>query len=98
MFFLGKYTSGDAKTCIQGYLTLYTDEAYAQAKAVLISRYGEKVKVARAYKTKLNNWPVIKVHETDNCRNLQISYGNAMLLWPLSAIFTASTVQRKTRE
>ena len=63
LFFLGKYTSGDAKSCIQGYLTLYTDAAYMQAKSVLISRYGDKVKVARAYRRRLEEWPAVKSHE-----------------------------------
>lgn len=59
-FFLGKYTTGDARTCIQGFLTLYTEDAYAQAKATLVSRYGDNVKVAQAYKKRINDWPAIK--------------------------------------
>ena len=43
LFYLGEYTTGDAKASIQGYLTLCTHEAYSQAKAVLQSRFGNKV-------------------------------------------------------
>ena len=60
-----KYTSGDAKACIQGYLTLYTNDAYVQARAILLSRYGDKVKVAQAYKKKLNNLTFLKGHDPD---------------------------------
>lgn len=63
LFFLGKYTAGDARACIHGYLTLYTDDAYAQAKSILLARYGDKVKVAQAYKKKLNEWPQVKPHD-----------------------------------
>ena len=79
LFFMGKYTAGDAKSCIQGYLTLYTDEAYKQAKSVLISRYGDKVKVARAYRRRLDEWPVIKAHEGEKLQKF------ADLLWQCHA-------------
>ncbi len=63
LFCLAKYTAGDARDCIQGYLTLFTEEAYAQAKYQLKTRYGDKVKVARAYRRKLEDWPSIRPND-----------------------------------
>ncbi len=63
LFFLAKYTAGDARDCIQGYLTLFTEEAYAQAKYQLKTRYGDKVKVARAYRRKLEDWQSIRPND-----------------------------------
>ena len=80
LYFLGRYTGGDARSCIQGYLTLHTDEAYVQAKSMLIHRYGDKVKIGRAYKKKLEEWPIIKAQEGDKLQKL------ADFLWQCQAV------------
>lgn len=79
LFFLGKYTAGDARSCIQGYLTLHSEEAYVQARSMLIHRYGDKVKVGRAYKKRLEEWPVVKAHESEKLQKL------ADFLWQCQA-------------
>ena len=60
LFYLSKYTSGSAKEAIRYFLTLDDKEAYEKAKNTLVRRFGDKFKVAEAYRTKLNKWPVIK--------------------------------------
>ena len=79
LFFLGKYTAGNARSCIQGYLTLYTNDAYIQAKAVLLSRYGDKVRVARTHKKKLDEWPPIKANDGEGLQRF------ANFLWQCNA-------------
>jgi hypothetical protein len=60
LYFLSKYTSGDAKQCIQGYFVQDGDQAFADAKATLYRRYGDKYRAAEAFKGKIYSWPDIK--------------------------------------
>ena len=60
LYYLGKYTSGEAKEAISGYLTSDSEEAFADAKAVLRSRYGNPFLVSNAYRQKINDWPKIQ--------------------------------------
>ena len=83
LFFLGKYTNGDARASIQGYLTLYTDEADTQARAMLLSRYGDKVKVAKAYKKKLDEWPMLRPQDGEGLQKY------ADFLWPCNAAISS---------
>ena len=60
LFFLGKYTAGEAKESISGFLSMFTDDVYVRAKMMLMTRYGDKVQIAAAYRIKLLSWPVIR--------------------------------------
>ncbi|XP_006817261.1 uncharacterized protein LOC102809485, partial [Saccoglossus kowalevskii] len=60
LYYLRKYTSGEAKTAVQGLLTLDTTEAYIKAKQILAERYGNPLMVADTYRKKINDWPYIK--------------------------------------
>ncbi|XP_043220532.1 uncharacterized protein LOC122380948 [Amphibalanus amphitrite] len=60
LHFLGRYTAGEAKAAIVGWLHLRTEEAYKQAKERLIDRYGNDFVVSHAYRVKLKEWPAVK--------------------------------------
>ena len=60
LFYLGKYTGGEAKMVISMYLNLEGEEVYRKAKMALKRRYGERYHVAEAFKQKLHNWPNVK--------------------------------------
>ena len=57
--YLKKYVSGEAKDCISGYFTLNSEAAYKDARKQLRRRYGKDSSIARAMRTKLENWPNI---------------------------------------
>ena len=60
LYYLGKYTTGEAKEAIRSLLTLQSDEAYTKAKNILAKRYGDKLIVADTYRKKISDWPQIK--------------------------------------
>ena len=60
LYYLNKYTAGDAKTAIQWYFTLHSASAYDQAKTTLVKRYGDKFKISEAFRKKMDNWPTIR--------------------------------------
>lgn len=60
LYYLSKYTKGEAREAIQGFFSLDGDDAYRSAKATLVRRYGDKYKVAEAYRRKIDTWPQIK--------------------------------------
>ncbi|XP_067027926.1 uncharacterized protein [Acropora muricata] len=59
LYYLGKYTAGDAKEAISGLLTLDSAEAYSEARVILKDRFGNPFLVAEAYRKKVNEWPTI---------------------------------------
>ena len=59
-YYLDKCTGGEAHRCIQGYLSLQTEEAYRKAKATLQRRYGDRYLLAKEVKKKLRDWPTVK--------------------------------------
>ena len=59
LYYLGKYTTGEAKEAIRGLLLLETTEAYKQAKKILSDRFGNPFLVADAYRKKIGEWPKI---------------------------------------
>ena len=63
LFYLNRYTAGDAKKAIHGFLCLDGPNIFQKAKAVLIQRYGNKYQIAESFKSKLANWPLIKYGE-----------------------------------
>ncbi len=60
LYYLGRYTAGEAKECIKGLLSLHTDDAYARAKALLSDRYGNKPILSNSFRKKLDAWPEMK--------------------------------------
>ena len=60
IYYLRKYVSGDAKQCIDCFLSLCTPEAYEEALALLEDRFGSDFVVANSLKQKLNKWPRIR--------------------------------------
>lgn len=59
LYYLGKYTTGEAKESISGLLALEDTEAFRKAKKILKDRFGNPFIVADAYRKKINNWPKI---------------------------------------
>ena len=68
LYYLSKYTAGDAKTSIQWFLTLDSVEAYYQAKAALVRRFGDKFKISEAFRSKMEKWPPIKPDDGEGLR------------------------------
>ena len=60
LYYLGKYTSGEAKMCIRSLLSLNTVEAYVKAKKLLADRYGNKLILANTYRERIERWPTVK--------------------------------------
>ncbi|XP_063870070.1 uncharacterized protein LOC135105641 [Scylla paramamosain] len=60
LYYLGKYTSGEAKMCIKTLLSLNTVEAYVKAKKLLADRYGNKLILAKSYRERTEKWPTVK--------------------------------------
>ena len=60
LFYMGKYTGGEAKNMFRGFLTLSGPGIFTKAKMVLKQRYGERYHIAAAFKKELSGWPVIK--------------------------------------
>ena len=59
LYYLGKFTRGEAKEAVNGLLPLDTKEAYTEAKRLLVSRFGSPFLVSNAYRKKINDWPKI---------------------------------------
>lgn len=57
LFFLNKYTTGKANEIVKGFLPLI--QRYKEARKLLKQSFGNKVKVAEAFKSRLKNWPAI---------------------------------------
>jgi hypothetical protein len=59
LYYLSKFTSGEAKEAISGLLSLDSEEAYTKAKKILMSMFGNAFFVSNAYRKKIENWPKI---------------------------------------
>ena len=60
LYYLGQFTSADAKESILGLITLDSPDSYDKARKVLKERFGHPYPVAQAYKDKLNAWPPVR--------------------------------------
>ena len=60
LYYLGQFTSADAKKSILGLITLNSTDSYDKARKVLKERFGHPYPVAQAYKDKLNAWPPVR--------------------------------------
>ena len=68
LYYLGRYTSGEAKDAISGLLTLESDDAYREARKILSGRFGNPFLVADAYKKKIKEWPNIPPNDGASLR------------------------------
>ena len=73
LYYLGKYTAGDAKESISGLLTLDSAEAYSEARDILKDRFGNPFLVAEAYRKKVNEWPTIPPNDGISLRKFWTS-------------------------
>jgi hypothetical protein len=60
LYFLNKYTVGQANEVVKGSLAVNSDNAYKEARTLLDDRFGNPVHVDEAYKSRLRNWSTIK--------------------------------------
>ena len=56
LFFLSKYTAGEAKEPIKGYFMQTSEYAYQDVKNHLKSICGDKYRAANTFKKRLHNW------------------------------------------
>ncbi len=63
LYYLSRYTSGDAKEAVSGLLALNTAEVYNKAKGILVNRFGNAFLVSDAYRRKINDWPKIPAND-----------------------------------
>ncbi|XP_063592525.1 uncharacterized protein LOC134769716 [Penaeus indicus] len=63
MYYLSKYTDGEAKEVISGLLLLDSTEAYSKARKLLKQRFGNAFVIANAYREKLHEWPRIPLND-----------------------------------
>ena len=59
IFYLNKYLAGEAKSCVEGFLSLCTPDSYFSALELLKERFGSDFVVANAFRQKLRKWPRI---------------------------------------
>nr|BDT62740.1 MAG: hypothetical protein [Metapenaeus ensis nimavirus] len=62
LYYIGKYTDGEAKEAISSLLSLDTTEAYNDARELLKQRYGDVFTIAQAYRKKLDEWPKVSIN------------------------------------
>ena len=65
---LKKYTSDSARECIDGHLSVFTNESYLAARKVLDTRFGDRFVITFAFREKLEKWPKIA---NNDCTGLQ---------------------------
>lgn len=68
LYYLGRYTAGEAKEVIKGYVNQDNKQAYNEAKSVLHDRYSPFL-VADAYPRKINEWPKIPPNDGESLSN-----------------------------
>ena len=60
LFFLSKYTTGNANDVIKGFVAMNTGDSYEQAKKLLAQRFGDPYHVAESFKSRLHAWPRVR--------------------------------------
>ena len=60
LYFFDQYTSGKAKELVKGCLQMKGKDSYKEAGRLLKKHFGDKYKIASAYKAKLSSWPAVK--------------------------------------
>ena len=59
IYYLRKYVGGPAKKAIESYFLLGTESTYHAAWTILEERYGNPFLIAKAFRDKLDAWPMI---------------------------------------
>ena len=68
LYYLGKYTTGEAKEAISGLLALQDTNAFSKARKILKDRFGNPFIVSDAYRKKINSWPKILPNDGQGLR------------------------------
>ena len=63
IFYLRKYLSGPARDCVQGLLSLCSEDAYDDALKMLKERFGSDFIIANALRQKVRNWPQVSSND-----------------------------------
>ena len=66
LYYLGRYTTGQAKDSIKAKLNQGTDKAYEEAKEILRTRFGDASLISHDYVTKLRKWPKISMLDSES--------------------------------
>ncbi|XP_070198795.1 uncharacterized protein [Littorina saxatilis] len=64
LLYLQRYVGGIAKEAINGFFLMTQTGAYEQALSVLQQRFGNSYVISTAFRTKLDNWPVVKTKDS----------------------------------
>ncbi|KAL8601152.1 hypothetical protein ACOMHN_002959 [Nucella lapillus] len=70
LLYLQKYVGGVAADALKGYFIMKDSAAFEQALKVLDERYGSSFVIARAFRDKLDSWPVVKNRDSVAMRSL----------------------------
>ena len=68
LYYVGRYTTGEAKEAIRGLLALDSEHAYHETRTILSDRFGNPFLVANAYRKKINKWPKIQPNDGTSLR------------------------------
>ena len=68
LYYLGKYTSGEAKESIRSLLSLDSADAFNEARKILSERYGNPFLAADVFRKKLTEWPKVPPNDGVNLR------------------------------
>ena len=68
LYYLGRYTAGEAKEAVSGLLSLGSTDAYQKARKILTDRFGNQFMVADAFCKRINNWPRILPNDSQGLR------------------------------
>ena len=68
LYYLGRYTAGEAKEAVSGLLSLGSTDAYQKARKILTDRFGNQFMVADAFRKRINNWPRILPNDGQGLR------------------------------
>lgn len=63
LHYLQRYTAGEARDTIKGFMAVRTDDSYRRAKALLIERYGDQLTIFNEFRDNLYKWPKIVEHD-----------------------------------
>jgi hypothetical protein len=70
LLYLQRYLGGQAKEAVAGFFLLRDLEAYEKAMSVLEKRFGNSYVVAQAFRTKLDDWAIVKSRDCTGLRRL----------------------------
>ena len=73
LYYLSKFTSGEAKEAISGLLSLDSEEVYVKAKKILTDRFGNAFLVSNTCRKKIENWPKIPPNDGPGLRRFSDS-------------------------